>query len=631
MKKKQIGAAGIVAAVAVVYAGLSWYAGVHIEGQSKAAAESINVSLARSWTDEAQLSLRSYERGIFSSRAIYALTLTKQDKQADRREILWSNQIEHGPLPWSRIQRGDFSRTGAIIQTTVLNNTTTEALFTSTGGRSPVSGTTHVTREGVATVRWTVLPFDYTQDTLRLKLGAAEFSARIGPSFSFFKSHSSLDALTLSDGKLALEVKGLQWSTDTRATKTGMQIGTRDVRIGSLSWASLDSSSLGLQRLVMRSDLREANDLLGGITTAEIGALRLNDKAWGEFSLSLGYEKLNGTALRSLLDLQDSYFLRKLLGGSENQSAATADTKKFWQRIATLSKTSPTLSLSPLSWKTSQGRSQLSLAFTLNPSETNPGGIGLQGAPLKELDATLSLSTPMLNAAFAQALQTPGANPTQIKTKADQETRKILEQAFQLKLGRAQNNKLVAHFNIQDGDFRLNGQRMPGEPFFKWLRTTLPTGWLAERSPASQEAPDESAAIKHLDPAVLTGLLSASDFSYEESRDKSGDRVLKIGTAETGAEKIEFIFVGCGDDRTCEDVLMRATFPKNPQIALSSINEWNQRNRWARALLNDAEQAVLEMDISAYGGIERDALESMVDNFFKLLREFATTISKAGK
>ena len=172
---------------------------------------------------------------------------------------------------------------------------------------------------------------------------------------------------------------------------------------------------------------------------------------------------------------------------------------------------------------------------------------------------------------------------------------------------------------------------MPGEPFAKWLRTTLPTGWLAERSPASQEAPDESAAIKHLDPAVLTSLLSASDFSYDESRDKNGDRVLKIGTADTGAEKIEFIFVGCGDDRTCEDVLMRATFPKNPKIALNAINEWNQRNRWARALLNDAEQAVLEMDISAYGGMERDALESMVDNFFKLLREFAKNISAVGK
>jgi uncharacterized protein YdgA (DUF945 family) len=133
-------------------------------------------------------------------------------------------------------------------------------------------------------------------------------------------------------------------------------------------------------------------------------------------------KKLNGSALRSLLDLQDSYVLRKLLGGSESQSTAAADTKKFWQHIAALSKTSPTLSLSPLSWKTSQGRSQLSLAFTLSPSETNPGGIGLQGTPLKELDATLSLSTPMLNTAFAQALQTPGANPTQIKTKADQES-----------------------------------------------------------------------------------------------------------------------------------------------------------------------------------------------------------------
>jgi hypothetical protein len=138
-------------------------------------------------------------------------------------------------------------------------------------------------------------------------------------------------------------------------------------------------------------------------------------------------------------------------------------------------------------------------------------------------------------------------------------------------------------------------------------------------------------SIKHLDPAVLTGLLSASDFTYDEIKDKDGDRVLKIGTAETGAEKIEFIFVGCGDDRTCEDVLMRATFPRNLQVALNAINEWNQRNRWARAFLNDAEQAVLEMDISAYGGIERDALEAMVDNFFKLLREFSKNLSAERK
>lgn len=280
MKKKQIGAAGVIATVAIVYAGFSWYAGTHIEAQSKAATETINVSLARSWSDHVQLSLRSYERGIFSSRAIYALTLTKQDNPANRREILWSNQIEHGPFPWSRIQRADFSISGAIIQTTVLKNSTTEELFNSTGGRSPVSGTTHITRAGIATVKWTVQPFDYTQDSLRVKLGAAEFSASIGPSFSFLKSTSNFEGLSLSDGKLALEIKNLQLGTDTRATKAGMQVGTRDIRVGNLTWASLDSLSFGLQKFVLRSDLREANDLLGGVTTAEVGALKLNDKTW---------------------------------------------------------------------------------------------------------------------------------------------------------------------------------------------------------------------------------------------------------------------------------------------------------------------------------------------------------------
>ena len=52
-------------------------------------------------------------------------------------------------------------------------------------------------------------------------------------------------------------------------------------------------------------------------------------------------------------------------------------------------------------------------------------------------------------------------------------------------------------------------------------------------------------------------------------------------------------------------------------------NDWNLRNRWARAYVNDKREAVIEMDISAYGGIARDAVEGMVNTFFKIVRSFS--------
>jgi hypothetical protein len=89
------------------------------------------------------------------------------------------------------------------------------------------------------------------------------------------------------------------------------------------------------------------------------------------------------------------------------------------------------------------------------------------------------------------------------------------------------------------------------------------------------------------------------------------------------------LFVGCGTDPTCEDVLLRATYSPDKRIALKVANDWNHRNRWARAYVNEKREAVIEMDISAYGGIGRDAVEGMVNTFFKIVRDFSKELNES--
>jgi hypothetical protein len=313
------------------------------------------------------------------------------------------------------------------------------------------------------------------------------------------------------------------------------------------------------------------------------------------------------------------------------EALSTTEIKKIWLQFHGLLKNSPSIRIEPLSWETPNGKSQLTLSAALKPAELANGGIGLRESLIDTLDATLTVSQPMINALVLQSMQTPGSNPAKIKALADRESRRLAELAVQLKLGRIQDGLLVSHFNVQHDALRINGQRTSAEPILKLLSSFVPSAWLANQSAAGQVGSDETSSLQHLDPAVLTAILSDADFTYQESRNPDGDLVLNVAPSDLGANKIEIIFSGCRKDPTCEDVLLRATYPTSQTAPLKFVNDWNLRNRWARVFINDSNTPILEMDISAYGGIGQDAIEGMVSTFFKLVREFSVELKTAEK
>jgi hypothetical protein len=163
------------------------------------------------------------------------------------------------------------------------------------------------------------------------------------------------------------------------------------------------------------------------------------------------------------------------------------------------------------------------------------------------------------------------------------------------------------------------------------LGSFIPIRFFTSQSSSGQEGPDEALSLQHLDPEVLGAILSDSEFAYEEFRDSDGDLVLKVAPGDAGADSIEIIFSGCRKDPTCEDVLLRATYSAAQSAPLKFVNDWNLRNRWARVYVNDSGTPILEMDISAYGGIGQDAIEAMVSTFFKLVRDFSKELHATEK
>jgi len=633
MIKKLVAATAFVATGIVAYCGASLWSGFRIQSQSYAAVDAINIHLARTWSDQVRLTARDYQRGIFSSEASYLLRLPspKDADAAQKREVLFINRITHGPFPLKNLFSGEFGAVGALIETISAPTPWTEELFNTSTQQPLVSGQTRVATNGVATLDWSAAPFELSQDALRVKFGGAALNAEIGPRFKSRSGTLALESLNMTNGQTTLDLNMVKMRQEAHLNSAGLPLGIHSREISRLSWASVNAPTIEFEKFKFRSVLNSTDGEVSGSSEINIGALGIAQNKLGGLKLALTFDHLSDRSLTPLLELYNRALTHLMINILAPEPLSTAEIKKIWSHVQGLLKGNPNIRIEPLAWETPAGKSQLTLNTALSAAELASGGIGLRESPIDTLDATLTISQPMVNALVLQRFQTPGTSAAKAKNLAERESRRLVDMAFQLKLGRVQNGRLVSHFNVQDGELRINGQRTAPEPLLKALSPLLPSKLFASQSSTGQQGPDEALSLQHLDPAVLSGILSDSDFTDEETRDSDGDLVLKVAPGDSGAQSIEIIFSGCRKDPTCEDVLLRATYSAERSAALKFVNDWNLRNRWARVFIKESGAPVLEMDISAYGGIGQDAIEGMVSTFFKLVRDFSAELKSAEK
>jgi uncharacterized protein YdgA (DUF945 family) len=623
MNKKLLSAVSALLLLFGLYAGTSWYIGGRVQAEANNAIDSLNTYIAKNWSDQVRVTLRSYQRGVFTSEASYLLTFPASKTATLSPEVLVVNRITHDALSLEQIAQGKFEWLSASIHTTLAPTAFTEALFKATGGQSLIDGHTQLNVKGVAKLDWVIRPVDHTQDTVRSRFAGATLVAELGPSFHHTKGELKVKALNITDGKVTLDIKASRLHTDTHPGQSGLSIGISGADIGELTLTSLNFPTVTAKQINTRLVLNEKDNLLTGQSHYDIERLSIDKKDWGTLQLTASYDKLNGNTVKSLGDLYTTILTRLLNSEPEADLTTAADLKQFWGHVQTLVKNSPTVRLDPLIWQTANGQSSITLSTVLAPVDLRSGGLGLNGNPLQTIDATIAISRAMAVGVRTTALEANGIKPAQAKSTAEKDIASALDVAAKLKLGALKGDRFVAQLSFKDNVVKVNGQVISAETLLTLASSLVPASWLSTEPVASADGPDEAAAIRHLDPSVLASILSAADFTFEEVKDEQGDPLLKVSPGDSGAAKIDMVFVGCGNDPSCEDVLLRATYSPNRPVALKVANDWNLRNRWARAFVNDKKEAVIEMDISAYGGIGRDAVEGMVNTFFKIVRDFS--------
>ena len=212
---------------------------------------------------------------------------------------------------------------------------------------------------------------------------------------------------------------------------------------------------------------------------------------------------------------------------------------------------------------------------------------------------------------------------TQTRQRAERDVRGMVQTMERLKLGKIDGNTVISRLHFDGQEFKLNGQTLTTNALLAGIGSVVPAGWYTDEPATVQDSPDEAAAMRHLAPSALAAILSEAGYAFRQARDDQGDPLLVVTPGDSGASTIEISFVGCGNDATCEDIVLRAQFASDKPSAAKVITDWNAHARSARAYTTRDGAPALESDINTYGGMGKDAAAEMVASFLKAVGEFA--------
>ena len=636
-------AAGITAGVIVVlvagWAGTTWYTGKRIEAETPARLAEVNQKLADAFAGMGfglEIRQLDYQRNFFTSQARYGISLTKTasaPKELPQGTAEFVSRIEHGPFPKGALAQGKWLPQLAFVHAELTANDDLKPLFELTKGATPIWSDTVVSYNGDTTGTAGVAPIELRKDGDVLTFSGAHAEGQYTQATRSSTAKIEVGEVALdasqSERPVKMNASGITLDVDSRQGQFGFGIGSSSAQVRRLDVEDLATGTkVALQSLGYTANLAESGTSLNVQMRYEIGQLDVNGRNFGQGQATLNLDRLDGQATADLSKLYNEIFTEI---GQSDASPAEALTPERRQALLQYGKQmlagNPSLRLDPVTWKTAKGESRLTLALDLTkpaaldaepPAIDDPQALIQQA--IKALDLKVILSKPMAQDLLTQLLQSQGLDAQQAAAEAEDQISAAAGMAEMLSIGKNDGDNLVGAFHYANGAATLNGNPIPIDELFGNL--------VGDLGPDDSDGSDSN-LLGALDPDLVGEILDEAGFAYQTGVAAGGNPVIEIEPGDSGAESLRVEFNDCDIETTCADLLLRASFASNQPVPLSLLNEWNTQNRWTRAYLDADNQAVLEMDVNAYGGIGDNGADFLVKTFLASVPQFAETLAGA--
>lgn len=124
-------------------------------------------------------------------------------------------------------------------------------------------------------------------------------------------------------------------------------------------------------------------------------------------------------------------------------------------------------------------------------------------------------------------------------------------------------------------------------------------------------------------PATLVAALQEAGYKATLDTDSSGDPRIKSGAS--GAN-FSIYFYGCSANANCKSIQFSTSYTVKPKLTLQKINEWNAKNRFGQAYLDQDGDPVIQFDVVLENGTPSNLFIASLDRWTTAMGTFQTFI-----
>jgi uncharacterized protein YdgA (DUF945 family) len=289
--------------LAGAWLGASWYTGRQLQAHASEQAAAINRMLEVQFPGYGlSVTLDSYRRGLFASRARYSLRFDPAGMSAELLgplpAIEFEARIEHGPLPLGALAAGYVAPKLAFVHV--------RPVGAAVAARDAVPSAELALRlalsyRGDAAYTWRIPAFTAEREHVRVRFGGARGQGSYVAAAQAVRMHmtaAGLSVQTRQGEPYTLELDDAGADLDSRTGKFGLAIGRADlsIRHAALSRAGA-RYALGLDDLHGYSDAAENDTSLSGQIGLAAGAVKLNEVGLGAARLVFKFDRFDGPGL----------------------------------------------------------------------------------------------------------------------------------------------------------------------------------------------------------------------------------------------------------------------------------------------------------------------------------------------
>ncbi|MBA6089226.1 YdgA family protein [Pseudomonas monteilii] len=486
--KKSVGIlSGLAIAIAVATTAGAWYTGKQLPAELDNALARSNAELKKALvTTGGSMSIErvSLEQHFFSSTAQYRLKardINVGDGEVLSFDVGVTDQIEHGPFPWSRVKAFKLMPVLAVSNSSLQKDEATAPWFAAAGEQAPVSAQTSLGYGGnvVSQVRLAPVKFDEADgNSLDFSGMQLEVSGDKEGKASKFQGQADRFVMKLvhdDQPPATFELKGLKLGGNLAATAhDAIYVGNADLALAETK------VTLGPKQQVMLIKGFEQNalqtldgpDTVGGRVEYKVGDITWDGRAVGKAQMAVSITSVNAPALQALSKWYQAHLAEFEAAAAAGQPVPKiqmddAEKARFQGDLQKLLAARPKVAIENLSFKTANGESRFNLSMDFAaPSSFDLPPDQLSKQMITEVKSKLSLSKPMMgDLATLQALLDGQTDAQAIAMQSSQAGEMVGMMALQSGMATVEGNDVVSSLHYADGMVDFNGRKMTVEEF----------------------------------------------------------------------------------------------------------------------------------------------------------------------